>query len=338
MAKRTNIAEIARAAGVGTATVERVMNARGNVRPETAERVILAARALGYDRQMPELYRGIIRIEVVMIRPDSTFFTRLNVAFSRIAASLSRSINIHRTFVDDLDINQLAEHILNPKTRRSGLIIVAPDDPRIGQSIQALRMQGVPVVSVVSRVGRDSKHFVGIDNYVAGRTAAFYMTQFQRHRSGTILTLTHGTTYSNHRDRLQGFYDYLAERGEENHSFPRIAFGRDDADETRKVLHEAFQAHPDCIGLYNAGGANRAVAEVLTHRPPGASTIMWIGHELTDKSRRWLKSGLMQLVLDQAPETQARRSIDRILQLVGFLDLAVDPSPVPFHTYTSENC
>lgn len=67
MAKRTNIAEIARAAGVGTATVERVMNARGNVRPETAERVILAARALGYDRQMPELYRGIIRIEVVMI-------------------------------------------------------------------------------------------------------------------------------------------------------------------------------------------------------------------------------------------------------------------------------
>lgn len=65
---------------------------------------------------------------------------------------------------------------------------------------------------------------------------------------------------------------------------------------------------------------------------------MWIGHELTDESRRWLKSGLMQLVLDQAPETQARRSIDRILQLVGFLDLAVDPSPVPFHTYTSENC
>lgn len=338
MAKRTTIAEIALAAGVGTATVERVMNARGNVRPDTAERVILAARALGYDRQMPELYRGIIRIEVVMVRPDSTFFTRLNVAFSRIAASLARSINIHRTFVDDLDIDQLSDHILNPKNRRSGLIIVAPDNPRIGQSIQALRMQGVPVVSVVSRVGRDNKDFVGIDNYVAGRTAAFYMTQFQRHRSGAILTLTHGTAYSNHRERLHGFYDYLVEHGGENHSFPHIAFGRDEADETRQVLQEAFKAHPDCIGLYNAGGANRAVAEVLTHRPPGASKIMWIGHELTEASRCWLKSGLMQLVLDQAPETQARRAIDRILQLVGFIDVAVDPSSVSFHTYTSENC
>lgn len=338
MSKRTNIAEIAQAAGVGTATVERVLNARGNVRPDTAERVILAARALGYDRQMPELYRGIIRIEVVMVRPDSTFFSRLNVAFSRIAASLARSINIHRTFVDDLDIDQLADHILHPKTRRSGLIIVAPDDPRIGNSIQALRMQGVPVVSIVSRVGREARDFVGIDNYVAGRTAAFYMTQFQRHRSGAILALTHGTAYSNHRDRLQGFCDYLAEQGDAGHSFPRIAFGRDETDETRQVLHEAFKAHPDCIGLYNAGGANRAVAEVLTHRPPGVPRIMWIGHELTEDSRRWLKSGLMQLVLDQAPEIQARRSIDRILQLVGFIDVAVDTNPVSFHTYTSENC
>ncbi len=48
--KTARLADIAREAQLGTATVERVLNARGNVRPETVEKVLLAARKLGYDQ------------------------------------------------------------------------------------------------------------------------------------------------------------------------------------------------------------------------------------------------------------------------------------------------
>jgi LacI family transcriptional regulator len=70
---KIRLQDLAREAKVGTATVERVLNSRGNVSPDTVERVALAARKLGYDRRLPERYRGIIKIEVIMVRPDSPF-------------------------------------------------------------------------------------------------------------------------------------------------------------------------------------------------------------------------------------------------------------------------
>lgn len=115
-------------------------------------------------------------------------------------------------------------------------------------------------------------------------------------------------------------------------------FGQDDPQTTEDSLRHAFGAVQDCIGLYNAGGANWAIAQFLTAHSKAGGDVMWIGHELTDNSRGWLKYGLMHLALDQAPETQARRALDTILRRIGLIDVEVDTSPVPFITVTAENC
>ena len=85
---KPTVPDIAKQAGVGTATVERVLNGRGGVRPVTAERVVAAARALGYSRRLPDLHRGLLRIDVILVRPETTFFRRLSGAFERIGATL----------------------------------------------------------------------------------------------------------------------------------------------------------------------------------------------------------------------------------------------------------
>ena len=64
---------------------------------------------------------------------------------------------------------------------------------------------------------------------------------------------------------------------------------------------------------------------------------MWVGHELTDDTRRWLHSGLMDIVLDQAPGVQARRALDTVLNRIGFLDFEVSTEPVRFLTVSREN-
>lgn len=338
MAKRPSFADIAAAAGVGTATVERVLNSRGNVSPTTAERVVLAARQLGYDRRLPERYHGVIRIEVIMVQPDSGFFERLNRAFLRIAASLETSIHVHRTFVDEKDRESLARHISEPAFRRSGLILISPDHAELRRRVSEVRAAGVPVVSIISRIGNVADAYVGIDNYAAGRAAAFYMSQFQSHRSGSLLALCHSGTYEVHRERIRGFSDYLANRADTRHEFRLAVFGHDERETTSLALRQALAEFPDCIGLYNAGGANRGVADILVRHREGEERIVWIGHELTERSRGWLKSGLMRLVLDQAPETQARRALDIILTLIGFIDVEISSDPVPFITFNSENC
>ncbi|WP_339646323.1 LacI family DNA-binding transcriptional regulator, partial [Jannaschia helgolandensis] len=48
MSNRPTINDLARAAGVSTATVDRVLNGRASVRPETARRVYEAAQTIGY--------------------------------------------------------------------------------------------------------------------------------------------------------------------------------------------------------------------------------------------------------------------------------------------------
>ena len=49
---KVSITDVARAAGVSTATVDRVLNLRGGVRPDKEERIIETARALVLDRAL----------------------------------------------------------------------------------------------------------------------------------------------------------------------------------------------------------------------------------------------------------------------------------------------
>ena len=146
----------------------------------------------------------------------------------------------------------------------------------------------------------------------------------------------HSGAYEGHRERVRGFSDYLAEHGDSAHLFALVMFGLDDRLRSAEVFAEALHYCPDIVGIYNAGGANSGIAAVL-ERHGRAKSIMWIGHELTENSRRWLKSGLMSIVFDQAPETQARRAVDVVLQRIGFIDLEVSNEPVRFLTVNSEN-
>lgn len=332
--KKVRLTDIASEANVGTATVERVLNARGNVAPETAERVVLAAHKLGYDRRLPERYRGLIRIEVMLVRPETPFFARLNHAFQRIAASLDPSIVVHRTFLDERDTLAVARHIADPVFRRSGLIIVAPDHSEVKARLREVKAAGVAVVPIVSRIGDED--FVGIDNYAAGRTAAYYMANMLKPRAGSLVALCHSGAYEGHIARIRGFSDYLVENADPAHMFALVMFGLDDRLRSAELFEDALRAYPDIIGIYNAGGANSGVASVLERGRRGGR-IMWIGHELTDHSRRWLKSGLMDIVLDQAPEVQARRALDTVLKRIGFLDAEVNSEPVRFLTINREN-
>ncbi|WP_457585732.1 LacI family DNA-binding transcriptional regulator [Ensifer canadensis] len=333
MAKKT-LKDVASEAGVGTATVERVLNGRGGVRPETVEKVLVAVRKLGYGRALPDAHRGVIRIEVILVRPETSFYSRMNEAFERIAASLDHGIAVHRTFARENDPVDFARIIANPKLRRSALIVVAPDHPDVVESVRQAASLGIPVVQIMTRPAPELP-YVGIDNYAAGRTAAHYMSQMLSARAGAFVALCHSGAYENHKERIRGFSTYLAEQGNPAHRFTEVMFDRDDEHDAMELLGKALARDPDIIGVYSAGGDNKGVAKVLSGR--ARDRIFWVGHELTDQTRRYLRQRLMAIVLDQAPEIQARRSIDLTLKSLGLMEVEVSTEPVRFLTVTSEN-
>lgn len=324
--------DVARAAGVGSATVQRVLSGRGGVSEDVMERVVRTARKLGYGRRMPETHHGIFRVEVLMVRPDTEFFSRLNAAFERVAETLDKSVILHRTFISESDPGAAAKRITSPSFRRAGLIVVFPNEPVVVAAVEAASRSGLPIVQVVSQTFGPRIPYVGIDNYAAGRTAAHLMSRMLTSQTGSILAICHSAIYPVHRDRLRGFTDALEDRGAA-HDFRAILFGRDDERLTADVLRDALRMWPDVIGVYNAGGATTGTGQGLLHKPD----VLWIGHELTSISRELLRSGRMSIVLDQAPEMQARMSIDIVLSKLGLVAGSAEPKPIPFLIVTPEN-
>jgi LacI family transcriptional regulator len=218
--------------------------------------------------------------------------------------------------------------------RRAGLILAVPDHPKIREAVATAVEAGLPVVHVVTRAAEGAGDLVSIDNYAAGRTAAHFLSRMQA-RQGAVMALCH-PIYQVHRERMRGFFDYLTENLRDGLSLRWIGFGRDDARCARDLLSEALEAWPDLVGLYNAGAANAVLADVLRRHSRGRQ-VFFVGHELTDHTAAALRDGVMAVVLDQAPEAQARRAIDLMLKKVGLLRTELDTAPIRFITYTAEN-
>lgn len=311
-----------------------MLNGRGGVKPATVEKVLVAARRLGYRKTLPERHRGLLRIEVILVRPESTFFSRLSRGFERIAASLDPSVSLHRTFVDESDAKAIAERILNPHARRSGLICAVPQYREVESAIGRLIGEGLPVLQVVSRMDGMEADFVGIDNEAAGRMAGQLMAALQASR-GPVLALCHSHVYSLHRQRIRGFSHGIARHNRGNLDFVQVAYTFDDPMQAADQLASAMRRYPDLAGVYNAGGANFALCDVL--RKSRRKDILFIGHELTERTTAALRDGTMHVVLDQAPEAQARRATDMMLSRLGVIDTVIDNPPIRFVTVTAES-
>ncbi len=303
------------------------------MRGQTVEKVIVAARQLNYPRKMPETHRGLLRLEVLMVRPETTFYRRLSRAFERIAATLDPVVVVHRSFTQEMKPHEIAARITSAAMRRAGLILAVPDNPQIRQAVETVAAAGLPVVHVVTRSSQRAGDYVGIDNYAAGRSAAMFIARMAA-APGPVLALCH-PIYQVHRDRIRGFSDYFRQHAGAM-DFNWIAFGQDEDQRSADLLFSALKRMPGLAALYNAGGANAALIEVLRRHPAGRG-VFFVGHELTDYSAAALRDGYMDVVLDQAPEAQARRALDLMLCRLGLSPIEPDSSPIRFITVTAEN-
>ncbi|TIX04506.1 MAG: LacI family transcriptional regulator, partial [Mesorhizobium sp.] len=108
----------------------------------------------------------------------------------RIAATLDRSIAVHRTFLDEANPAEIAARILDAEMRRAGLILAVPDHPLVSAALRKLEADNIPTVQIVTQISGTRSTYVGIDNYAAGRTAGLLMARMQR-RPGKVVAICH---------------------------------------------------------------------------------------------------------------------------------------------------
>ena len=265
----SRIIDIAQAAGVGTATVDRVLNGRTGVTPATAERVRHAMNMLskeGGDAPTTGRNPGF-RFDVIL--PGHAGPSTDHLAQALQAAGEARGASVTCAFVEKMNPRALADALTAIVRRGSaGIAFQALDHPLVREAVVRLAEQDIPALALMSDLGGSGVFgFVGADNRAAGRTAGFLMGRFAS-APGKVAVLWGGQMYRSHEEREIGFRTVV--RSE----FPHLTVldlmsGRDDSDGNFREVRAVLAAHDDLVGIYSVGGGNRGYIQGPVKRVDG---------------------------------------------------------------------
>ena len=309
--------DLAKTAGVSLATVDRVLNGRGGVRPSTIKRVTAAIKKLNYVRDISaaNLARST-EYKLVFLLPDhdDEFTNMIHVAIDEANTSIAHertTVSIIRVPVNDP--HRIAQKIDGLSANNvDGVAIMAPETAQVRDAILRLDNRGIAVVAFVSnQPNAKNAYFVGINNEAAGRTAARLLARFIGERQGAVLAVTETMQSRDSLERRLGFDTIMSEYSSQLRVNPSMETHAD-AVRTEKIITEALQNNPEIVGIYLM---NHDISETMqaleTQGIPQNCVI--IGHELTQHTRTRLVDGIIDAVITQDVGHLVRSSI-RILK------------------------
>ena len=336
--KRATVHDVARAASVSLATVDRVLNGRPGVRPQTVLKVEEAIKALDFRRDLSASLLARARdLKLAFLIPDGG-----NAFMESLAGAIGRRMRVSRN--ERLTLGVTPYHALDPSSLVSRLdeldareadcaVIVAPDDPAVARAIDAVSRRGVPVLTLVSDLpGSARRAFIGIDNQAAGRSAASLLGRFCA--VGKVGVIAGSMALRDHRERFEGFAGVLGRE------FPRLEIvgpieAFDDDAATEKAARELL-GDKALAGIYNLGAGNGGLVAALgrTHR---AGNVRVIAHELSDTTRGALRAGTLDVVLDQNPDGEIRAAIAAARQVALSPRAEIHSEPIEIGIFLRDN-
>ena len=308
---RASIHDVARAAGVSLATVDRVLHGRGGVHARTVAHVRAVVEQLGYrpDPAARRLARKrLARLAFVLPSGTNTFVDTLYAQVRAVQPWLheQRAAAVVQR-VDVFSAEALARHLGTLPGRFDAVVVMALDHPLVRAAIDDLVAQGVVVLTLVSDVPSSQRsRFVGIDNVSAGRTAASLLGRFAGPQPGRVGIVMGSRALRDHAERLFGFEQVLAAEYPTLRPLPPIE-GHDLSERTEPLVTALLEAEPGLVGLYSIGAGNRGI-EAALERSGRAGRIVWVCHELTPHARRALLGGVADAVINQDAGHEVRSS------------------------------
>jgi LacI family transcriptional regulator len=298
------ITDVARLAGVSTATVDRVLNQRTGVRAITVQRVLKAASELSYlpANDLSKL-TAPRRLRLVFLLPVSNKFVRMLGDTVGYANEHWAPFNVkcQVVWIESFNPEVLAKSLLRYGKRADGLAFMALEHPAVREAVQLLAERGVATVTLVSDLsGSRRDAYVGLDNRAAGRTAAYLIGRFIGARAAKVAMIAGSRSYAAHGEREVGFLQIFEEQ------FPAIQVvglreGQDDIEKNYRQARALLKQHPDLAGIYNIGGAHEGVARAL-QEARRQHHVVYIGHGLSSDTRALLIDGTMDAVITQNPQ------------------------------------
>ena len=300
---RPTINDLADAAGVSLATVDRVLNSRPGVRQVTVDKVNQAVEKIGFVRDpfAASLARKRdFKVIAFVPKGDGQFLTEICAAVQKTAkAAASDRVDLILQQFESDDPHALAAQLdaISSETV-DGVVIMGLETPPLRDAVRRLRLRGVAAVAIVSDLPNSGiDYFIGINNLAAGRTAGALMGKMLPSGPAKVAVMTNSLQAWDSLDRRLGFDRALAE------GFPDIEVlatveGHDDPVLLDTALRRVLHANPDLRGIYSMGGGNRVLLTLL-EQAGLTGRVRVIAHELTQTTRDGLRQDRIDAVITQ---------------------------------------
>ncbi len=312
---RPTTKDLAKAAGVSRATVDRVLNGREGVKQRTVEKVNAAIQELGFVRniQAANLAKSKrYRFVFALPRSGDEFLQELvrHIQDTQDALELDQ-IWCDVEHIDENDPHSIAAFLasLSPDDV-SGVAIMAPESPQVRDAIFRLQERGVAALPFISDQTTMDTDWVGIDNRAAGATAAVLLGRFCKSETGSIMVMAESMQS---RDSLERRLGFDAELGD---SFPKLTalpsletYG--DEERAEEIVSNMVKNNSDIIGIYVMASEARVPVSLLS-KLPETKNLVTIAHERTPFTEAALKDGRLDFIIAQNAGHLVRSAVRKL--------------------------
>jgi LacI family transcriptional regulator len=342
MSRRPTVADIAREAGVGVATVDRVLNGRAAVRAETGHRVLEAARSIGYhgtallkrrlDEAAPQYRLGFL-----LQRPEHPFYQAFRAALLDACSGATYArLQPEIMFLPSQNPADIAVALHSLARRVQAIAMVAIDHPSVSAAVAELEAAGTPVFSMLSDFAAGVRHgYIGTNNRTVGRTSAWLLARSVK-AAGEVAIFVGSHRFHGHEMREIGCRSYLREAAPDLEVVETQA-SLEDGTLAHEAVLDLLGRRPNLKGLYVAGGGVEGVIAALRAEvAPGQIAV--VAPELTEVTRPALADNYVSAVVaTPLPALSQQIAAQMAASLTPGEALPPGQTFLPFEIYVSEN-
>lgn len=342
--KNITIKDIARLSGVSAGTVDRVLHGRGRVSDEALKKVNQVLEEIDYKPNLIARTLGsnkTYRIAALIPDPQQDPYWAQSQAGIKKAENEWAHYNVQVepfpfNLYDKNSLKEVAEAVFNAKP--DGILIAPVFYHEILPFFELFRNDNVPYVFFNTNIQEASSlSFIGQNLYQSGRVGAELM-HLGRHATGTLAILHINEDIQNSVHLLEkerGFREYFEEKSNSTFEIKTLNLGNPEDASFEKQL-AAILNDPALKGIFvtTSKGSYIAAAHLEKNKK---QEITLVGYDMLEENLHYLRSGVIDFLINQNPKRQAFLGINYLAEHLVFKRRVLSTDLLPLEVITREN-